>query len=82
MLGRGTWNRTTVSGFGDLRTNRCTIPLRANCFTIVADAKRILKCLVVLLGSGGTAELLVGDWVGIARYRLVYECPLRLTANG
>ncbi len=27
MLGRGTWNRTTVSGFGDPRTNRCTIPL-------------------------------------------------------
>ena len=28
FFGRGTWNRTTVSGFGDLRTNRCTIPLR------------------------------------------------------
>ncbi len=30
MLGRGTWNRTTVLGFGDLRTNRCTIPLYVN----------------------------------------------------
>ena len=27
MRGRGTWNRTTISGFGDPHTNRCTIPL-------------------------------------------------------
>ena len=27
MLGRGTWNRTTILGFGDPYTNRCTMPL-------------------------------------------------------
>jgi hypothetical protein len=25
--GRGTWNRTTILGFGDPYTNRCTMPL-------------------------------------------------------
>lgn len=26
-LGRGTWNRTTIYGFGDRYTSRCTMPL-------------------------------------------------------
>lgn len=27
LYGRGTWNRTTIAGFGDRYTNRCTMPL-------------------------------------------------------
>lgn len=27
FLGRGAWNRTTILGFGDPYTNRCTTPL-------------------------------------------------------
>ncbi len=27
LFGRGTWNRTTILGFGDPYTNRCTMPL-------------------------------------------------------
>lgn len=30
FLGRGTWNRTTILGFGDPHTNRCTMPLKLN----------------------------------------------------
>ena len=66
MLGRGTWNRTTVLGFGDLRTNRCTIPLYLTLgyYSKSYPVALFFVFFFVLLDANSTLELAFACFVG------------------